>query len=166
MSPQQMLLCQSGCVTAVPMTTSFPTPSYNKKHYHIKYALFSCSDVARHLKTVHFNWASTPYGSLQHVYLAIFRYSIGNKKTGIATKRPLLLFNLNCSRMKNDKISLYSLYYSYYWHYFYCSHYCIFFGHSPLLFSCSLRFLTINPKESIRVSISASPPTTISTEST
>ena len=53
-----------------------------------------------------------------------------------------------------------------YWHYFYCSHYCIFFGHSPLLFSCSLRFLTINSKESIRVSISASPPTTISTEST
>ena len=27
MSPQQTLLCQSGCVTAVPMTTSFPTQS-------------------------------------------------------------------------------------------------------------------------------------------
>lgn len=135
MSPQQMLLCQSGCVTAVPMTTSFPTQSQNKNKLSIRYAIFSCSDVAKQLKTANLHWASTLYVSLQLVYLAIFSLQGWQLKTGIATKRPLLLFNLNCSRMKNEKISLYSLYYSCYWHYWYCSIHSIFlnslhFGHT------------------------------------
>ena len=109
-----------------------------KTIFYIRYALFSCSDVARYLQKVHFHWVSTPYLSLQLVYLASFRYKSVTKKTGIATQRPLLLFNLNCSRMKNEKISMYSLYYSYYWyywHYWYCSIQGIFlnslhFGHT------------------------------------
>ena len=78
MSPQQTLLCQSGCVTAVPMTTSFPTQSQNKNKLSIRYAIFSCSDVAKQLKTANLHWASTLYVSLQLVYLAIFRYKVDN----------------------------------------------------------------------------------------
>ena len=39
-SQPQTLLCQSGCVTAVPMTTSFPTQSYNKKNFLYKICHF------------------------------------------------------------------------------------------------------------------------------